>query len=250
MPRFVEGVALAGVLSLGIATLTTQRPSGVHVCVGTDRVLRLAGAEDCPAGQAAYLTEAGGDQRVEHLEATLTDQDRIPEQRFHRFVVPFEVDDSAGNSIFKVKADPRGFVVQLPSGAVEAVATALPTGGFFKVLGPDQDLDLQGVLGVNGKQVLVTVRQGRTPRATLSFDADGKPRIQIQNPSGVGIGVLTQGARGDGLLQLLSFAGRPTVEAGTAASGEGQVQTGPAFGCSGASGMLGLKLPNCIKGNP
>jgi hypothetical protein len=276
MSRILERTVFAGGLGLAsIAALrTTQGPKGVHVCVGADRVLRFEATENCPAGQSGYrLMEAGSvisvppagnpggqatpsslaelnarldgiQQRLANFQAAIADQNRNIADKFRRVVAPFQVDDSAGKPIFLVKANPRGFQLLLPSGEPEAVGSALPGGGFFKVLSPSQDL--QAVIGIDGKTALVTVRQGTTPRGMLSMGADGKPRLQINNPTGEAIAVLTQGSRGDGMLQLLNVAGLPRIEAGTDQTGVGLIRAGPQSACVGG----GLAAPSCIKGHP
>ena len=121
------------------ALLTAQESKGVHVCVGTDNVIRYTSADKCPGGQRLYRLAEVEDEvgiakekdepasavvadlkskidfltkRVANLEAAVgKGSDPGPVRQVK---APFEVVDAAGNPIFVVSdaqpcgGDPKG----------------------------------------------------------------------------------------------------------------------------------------------
>jgi len=288
------GAAIAALALAGIAS-TAAGQQGIALCVGADRVVRVAQAGACAAGetrllvapdqaadarvaqlsqqvqqlqqrvaqlerelaarseadqaQIAELNQQVGqvrgqlaqtDQRIANLERARPDQSPGPA---NRVTAPFEVVDQEGNPIFRVREDPRGFALMVPSGEIVAVSSALPTGGFFKALSADQSRVV--ITAVNGDNAFVAVREGDEPRGTLTLLGDGKPYLVLTNDNGTEILALTQGESGGGYIQLTDASGTPTLEAGTTAAGVGVVRAGPTYNCSG---KMGLIAPDCIVG--
>ena len=179
------------------------------------------------------------------------------------YQAPFAVTDKNGKPIFVVQETPAGPSVELrakgvpvvqfgmgpkgnpgvrvrsPSGQIAASLGAVLEGGFGGVHVYDGTSELpRAFLYGRAEEPMVAVsKNGVTPLAALTVDKDGKPRVAINNQSGVAVASLLPGIDDDGVLRLGDAAGNTMVEAGVA-GGVGQVRAYP-LGNPGA-GLLGM----------
>lgn len=176
---------------------------------------------------------------------------------------PFVVTDKAGKPIFVVQETPAGPSVEVlakgvpavqfgmgpkgnpgvrvrsPSGKIAASLGAVLEGGFGGVHVYDGTSELpRAFLYGRAEEPMIGVSQnGVIPLAALTVNKDGKPRVAINNQSGVAVASLLPGIDDDGVLRLGDAAGNTMVEAGIA-EGVGQVRAYP-LGNPGA-GLLGM----------
>lgn len=241
------------------ATKASAQDSPAPVCVGADRVLRKSSTPQCPYGQAAYLLlgDEGNEPpspakmqaamrdlqaRIARLTADLNRLEQTAATRGSTVRAPFQVVDKAGKAILLVEEEPRSLRVQDPAGHPLAIATALPTGGFFKALTPSENR--VAVLGASNNMALVTVRDGPdTPRATLAVTADGNTALVIMNKQHQNVATLSH--KESGMLQLSNPTGQLRLEAGVTQTDLGAVYVGPGSACVGGDLVL---PPSCLRG--
>lgn len=105
--------------------------------------------------------------------------------------------------------------------------------------------------GADGSGLVQIFQPGGSPIAVLTQDKAGG-LLQIKSAAGTPVANLKTGGEGGGYLQLTNPAGTATVEAGTEADGRGTVKAGPYYKCStraAAAVMVGMiSLPDCIQG--
>lgn len=137
----------------------------------------------------------------------------LEKQSTSRVRAPFEVVDSAGKIVFRVKAGAPGNSFSLYNGSGVASLFGSAFAGLF-------------------------VTPGGKSQVFLGTSPDGKPTLQLINSAGAVATSLQVGARGGGLLQISNAQGHAQVEAGVLDSGAGLVRTFP-NGNPGA-GLVGM----------
>jgi hypothetical protein len=244
--------------------LAAQASKGVHVCLGTDNLLRFTTGERCPQGQRMFrlaevedevgITKERDDppnavvadlktkvdfltRRVTNLEAELRKPDNDPALPT-QVKAPFEVVDKRGAPIFVVTDAPYGLVAR--KGAVH--------------IGRGTAANLNFWVHDAGMRMMLATGEAKTGGgALLLYDRSGRARIDLYSESGIVVGNsagknvvnLFVGPQSAGQLLLRDANGAPTVEAGTLPTGDGVVRAGPAFGCTP---MPALRVPICIRG--
>jgi hypothetical protein len=156
---------------------------------------------------------------------------------------PFTVTDEDGARILEVSAGPRVRVYG-DSSQIVAVIGAIDGGGFFRALNKNQFEASMGVPGL--PQFRLESPVGAL--GAFGLGSDGNTALVLRNTlTGNATVALSQGARGDGILQLMTAAGVVMVEAGTLPEGIGVVRAGPKFKCTGNAGLI---ASDCIQGHP
>jgi hypothetical protein len=245
--------------------VAAQAPSGMRVCVGSDRVVRYAGTGPCAQGQSEYLLGGGGgptppgdwasSAQVAELQSKLdlmskrlgdleqevagSKEEKTLAGKGLKIRAPFEVVDGSDKTIMLIGYDPggyRGFKVFSAGGQPLLFASALETGGMVKAMGPDQQS--QTVTGVNGKFAGIAVRTGTTGRAGLALNTDGTSEMFVANSSGVEVASVRTTSLNSGKIQLTNSSGISVVEAGMSTDGVGVVKVYP-LGSPGA-GLVGM----------
>ena len=244
-----------------------QVSKGVHVCLGTDNLLRFVPGPRCPPGQRLFrlaevedevgITKEREDppnavvadlktkldfltKRVANLEEVAR-KNNDPAER-SRLEAPFEVVDRDGNPILVVTD------AQYPSAKRRGrVHIGRATGGTnYSILTHNQ-----------GGSVVAGIGEGRESGSGSIMLADraGAPRVHlfsetgltINNKQGNAVVELKIGQLGAGQFWLYDAGGTPMVKAGTTAPGVGVVETGPRLKCAPE---MGLRVGDCILGRP
>ena len=266
--RALLGAVLLTVLARPTFTpLVAQASKGVHVCLGTDNLLRFTSGERCPQGQRMFRLAEVEDEvgiakerddppnavvadlktkidfltrRVANLEEVAR-KNNDPAER-SRVEAPFEVVDRDGNPIFVVTD------AQYPAAKRRGrIHIGRATGGAnYSILAHNQ-----------GGAVVAGIGEGRESGAGALMLADkaGAPRVQlfsetgliVSNKSGTPVIELKVGQQGVGAGQfwLYDAGGNPMVKAGTTPPGVGVVETGPLLKCAPE---MGLRVGDCIRG--
>jgi hypothetical protein len=237
---------------LGVSfPLAAQVAGTIHVCVSSDRVMRVEAAQTCPNGQTSYrlaLAGTGGgpgatddksaNAQVPDLKKTidfLRESVANLQKEFAtleqvkaggKVMAPFEVVDHSGKMIFRVRADPRGFEMATAAGQSVAWASALDQGGVFKTRSSVSFPEV--VMGSAGNFGGLAIRDGENQVRAELILSGGKPSLNMNNDNHVGIVSIYQAASGGGWLQLGSPGGQAVVDAGVIAGGKcGKVATYP-----------------------
>jgi hypothetical protein len=254
--RALLAVAACGVVG-GATGSATQ--TGVIVCAGADRLLRIELSGKCPAGTTTYhLVVAAPNSvsdddhtaiqdlksRISALERELSTTRTNKAEVTAHVTAPFEVDDAQGKPIFVVGAGPRGF--ELRSAAGSPIIRA-EEGEFGPVLRIKNETGAsQAVMGISGTTPQVVLRTAGKRRAILYVANSGESQLQLLTESEIPVTALTTGVSGNGSLKLYSSGGDLNVGAGTTAEGVGVVQVGPFGACIGRMAPL---VSDCIKGH-
>ena len=263
--RILTSTMLAAALVQALpANVVAQESKGVHVCRGTDDVLRFTSGNKCPQGQKMFrlaevedevgVTKEKDDppnqvvadlkskidfltKRVSNLEAELKkiDDDSKLEGKVK---APFEVLDKSGNPIFVVTDAPHKSVtrkgrIQVGRGAAGSNFSMLAhNGSGVVVAGMGESGEGAGALGLydrsGGERVVV-----------------GEEGVFVSNNKAVRVAALQSGPAGGGQFWLMNPSGQSMVSAGTLPEGVGTVIVGPGYNCEVAAG---LRVPTCIKG--
>jgi hypothetical protein len=266
--RAAIGVVLVVVVAHAAPTSAhAQESKGVHVCLGTDNLLRFNTGPRCPQGQRLFrlaevedevgITKEREDppnavvadlktkidfltRRVANLEEVAR-KSNDPGER-SRFEAPFEVVDREGNPILVVTD------AQYPSAKRRGrIHIGRATGGTnYSVLAHNQ-----------GGAVVAGIGEGRESGSGTIMLADraGALRVQlfsengltINNKTGNPVIELKVGEQGAGQFWLYDAGGMPMVKAGTTPPGVGVVETGPRLKCAAE---MGLRIGDCIRGRP
>ena len=250
-------IALSLLGGLGAPLLSersaAQGANNVHVCVSTDRVMRVEPGPTCPSGQTSYrlaiVGAMGGaapsnekspdaqvadlKQAIEFLKARVQglEHDVAAEQTANgklgqKVIAPFEVVDQSGKMIFRIRNDRHGFEMANPAGQTVLWASALDIGGVFKtrssVTFPEVVMGSVGTLGA------FVIRDGEdADRVSLELNS-GKATLDLLNNNHTNIASLHQTATGGGFLQLGAASGESVVQAGVTSGGKcGRVDTYP-----------------------
>ena len=230
---------------------SSQGKPSLQVCVGDDRVLRHQANGACPSGTTSYeLSVEGGELDLPPKEEDKASEQRVEELRLKldmlssklldvqkelanaakvkaggKVMAPFEVVDEAGNMIFRVRQDPRGFEMAAASGSSVAWGSALEAGGVFKTRSSASFPEV--VMGSSGNFGGFAIRDAeQRARASLTLTG-GKPSLELSNDNHVGIVSIMQGATGGGHVQLGDATGTAMVQAGTTSGNCGKVETFP-----------------------
>ena len=264
--RNALGIALLCVVAQpSPAPLGAQESKGVHVCLGTDNVLRYTAVPRCPQAQRMFRLAEVEDEvgvakerdeptsavvtdlkskidfltrRVANLESearSRTGDPQVPTQ----VKAPFEVVDRSGNPIFVVADGPHQAVAR--KGRIE-IARAAEGSGYSMIVRNAAGVNLLG-LGqlADGGALFIADAAG----AARVF-ASGIEGLQVRNKSASVVVHLAVGSGGAGQLWLYDAGGRPMVNAGTDGV-VGIVQTGPNNKCTP---QAGLRVGDCLRGRP
>jgi len=279
--RLLLGAASVSMLApASAATLTAQASKGVHVCLGTDNLLRFTTGEQCPQGQRMFrlaevedevgITKERDDppnavvadlktkvdfltKRVANLEGELAKLDDAksasndtknaakPDPKLASQVkAPFEVVDSRGNPILVVSEAVHATVAR--RGRFEVARASTGDNHYSLIVRNAAGI---GVLGLGeldgGGGTYIADAAGKT-RMFSSFDNG----LRINNSSEIGVIHLQVGPGNAGQLWLYDAGGRPMVNAGTDGA-VGVVQTGPNIKCAP---QAGLRVGDCLRGRP
>jgi hypothetical protein len=225
MTRFVERLALMGSFSvLSVAVLTGAK--------STARSLADARIEQ--------LTT-----RLDAVERRLAAVERGTARsgRFGSIVTaPFLVMSENGTRLILSVTSKPSIDVFGDSGRIVASIGEHDGGGFFRALNKNQFEASMGVPGLPQFRL-------ESPLGTLGafgLGTDGNTALVLRNTlTGQSTVALSQGARGDGILQILTAKGDLMIEAGVE-EGVGMVRVGPQWSCVVRMGIL---APACIKGH-
>jgi len=274
MIRTLLGAVVLTVLAQpSLTRLAAQASKGVHVCLGTDNLLRFTTGEQCPQGQRMFrlaevedevgITKERDDppnavvadlktkidfltKRVANLEGELgklddaksASNDTKPDPKLVSQVrAPFEVVDKNGNTVFVVSDALHASLAR--KGRVQIARSV--DGGFSMLV--------RNATGAN----VVALGDDGDGGLVLAADAAGKPRfagssdgVRLYNKSdGLAVHLLASPA-GNGQFWLYDTGGRPMVNAGTDGA-VGVVQTGPNIKCAP---QAGLRVGDCLRGRP
>jgi hypothetical protein len=264
--RVLLGAASVSILAPATAAnLTAQASKGVHVCLGTDNVLRFTTGTRCPQGQRLFRLAEVEDEvgaakerddppnaavadlktkvdfltkRVASLEeATRKGSDPTARSRFE---APFEVVDRDGNPIFVVTdaeysaARRRGriHIGRASGGANYSILTHNQGGAVVAGIGEGRD---------SGAGTMMLADKAGAYRVQL-FSEEG---LTIRNKTGSPVIELKIGQQGAGQFWLYDATGTPMVKAGTTSPGVGVVETGPRLKCAPE---MGTRVGDCIRG--
>lgn len=269
----------ASILLLGTAALAVAAPraaaqaASIRVCVGPDRVLRVAPQEPCVTGRIIALAPAGSEnivdnqqrdakkiaelqQRVSVLEGQLaaartTQEKELADARtemgnmVRRVKAPFIVTDGAGRPLFVVGETGRTVELRNQSGQHVVVVGADADGGYLRTQDPSGGT--QAVIGVKTATPQFVLHIGGRRTGAFYAKSDGLPLLQLFTMSGLEALTLTIGNSGGGKIQLNNAQGLVRVEAGTNMDDLGVVRAGPRWNCGG---KMGLVATDCIVGHP
>jgi hypothetical protein len=251
-------------LATGGRDLTAQASKGVHVCLGTDNVLRFTSGTACPQGQRMFRLAEVEDEvgvtkdrddppnavvadlktkvdfltkRVANLEAEAKKPDNdpgVPTQ----VKAPFEVVDKRGAPILVVtdapyKSVPRKGAVHIGHGSSTNYDVWVHDGGMRPVAA-------MGESTVGGGQLFLA-----NAKSVVTIDLTAEQGIIVGNSSGKGIINLAASERGSGQLLVKDSDGSISVEMGTLPEGEGVVRLGPTRECVPT---IPQRVPLCIRG--
>ncbi|HEY9465603.1 MAG TPA: hypothetical protein VIR54_21050 [Vicinamibacterales bacterium] len=255
------------VVPFSLSRLDAQGNTGVPVCLGADNVLRFAPAGGCPQGQRMFrLAEVGAqipvtsdrgtapsaviadlrskvdvlNDRIAKLETELATRENAAVRS--TVTAPFEVVDSAGNSIFVVTdsdyagAPRRGriHIGRATGGGNYSLLSRNAGGAVVVALGEGRD---------SGAGIVQVADNAGTLRGRFAA-IDG---LEVLNPkSGIAIQLKT-GSAGAGQFWMYDADGTPMIKAGTTEGNVGLLQAGPGNKCVPSVGVA-MRVPDCILG--
>lgn len=269
--RMVTRVTLgAGVLvslvQVSAGGLAAQASKGVHVCLGSDNLLRFTTGERCPQGQRMFrlaevedevglakerddppdaviadlkakidlLSRRVGNLEMEASKAKAASDPKLPTQ----VKAPFEVVDGAGKPIFVVADAPQSSVAR--KGRFQ-IARSVSDDSYSMLV---RNAGGKGVLGLgeisDGGALYIADAAGAT--RMFSSASDG---LKLYGKADIPAVHLTAGRAGAGVFWLYDESGTPMVKAGTLTTGIGTVEVGPNNKCAPEGG---LRIPDCIRG--
>ncbi len=245
--------------------LGAQVTKGVHVCLGTDNVLRHTTAPRCPQGQRMFRLAEVEDEvgvakerdeptssvvadlksridllvrRVATLENDARNRGGDP-QLPTQVKAPFEVVDRSGNPIFVVADAPHQAIAR--KGRIE-IARAAEGSGYSLLVRSAAGANVLGIGQLaDGGAFYVADATG----ATRIFGS-GAEGLKVLNKSATPVVHLAVGSGGAGQLWLYDAGGRAMVNAGTDGA-VGVVQAGPNVKCTP---QAGLRVGDCLRGRP
>jgi hypothetical protein len=193
----------------------------IHVCVASDRVMRLAQAAQCPSGEKdLYFRKAGGAGGVKRDNSSESDRARIAtlEERIrnleesanrgelgNKVKAPFEVTDRDGKRILRVTEERK---VELYNGDGKIVAglVASESGGRFVALSSRNDLTAG--IGAFEKYAGMRVNENGSARIDLGRDDEkGTYRLKVFAPGDALVAAVGQSAAGTGIAIVGDTAG-------------------------------------------
>ena len=257
----------------GAARLGAQASKGVHVCLGTDNILRFTPGEKCPQGQKMYRLAEVEDEvgvtkekedppnavvadlktkvdfltsRVGNLEGELKKLDtdskstsksdpKLPTQ----VRAPFEVVDKSGKPIFVVADVPHA---QVPRKGRIEIAQIVGDNQFSMLVNNTAGKSVAGIGEmIEGGGMYVADATGKT--RVFGSASNG---LQIYNKAEGVVAHLKSSDGNNGQFWLYNASGLPMVRAGTEGT-VGVVGTGPNIKCAPSAG---LRVPDCLVGRP
>jgi hypothetical protein len=288
--RLVLGAALVSVVAQAIpGDLLAQASKGVHVCIGTDNVLRFTGGERCPGGQRMFrLSEVEDEvglakERDEPTSAVVADlKSKI--DFLSRRVANLETDspDVVGDLKGKVdlltrrvanlegetaKRDPVARVaapfevVDRAGNPIFVVADALHGSvgprGRFQIARAVGDNNFTLLVHNSARKSVVGLGEVSDGGAMYIADATGAPKIFGSASSGLRLYgkpdvptvQLTTGPAGAGQLILADEGGRRMVEAGTVPGDGGMGIVRVGPGFKCVP-LASFRVGDCIRGRP
>jgi hypothetical protein len=264
--RAVLGAVLLTVLAEASSTpLAAQATKGVHVCLGTDNLLRFTTGDQCPQGQRMFrLAEVEDEvgiakerddppnaviadlkaklnfltQRVTNLETEFKKPDNDPKLPT-QVKAPFEVVDKSGNPIFVV---------------ADALHKSIARRGRFEIgrgaEGSSYTMVVRSAVGSNLLGIGENADGGgwyvADPTGATRIYASGAEGVKLYNKSTKPVAHLLASPGGNGQFWLYDAGGRAMVNAGTDGT-VGVVQTGPNIKCAP---QAGLRVGDCLRGRP
>jgi hypothetical protein len=278
----LSGAVLSATLMLAFpARLAAQASKGVHVCLGTDNVLRFTSSDKCPQGQKMFRLAEVEDEvgvtkdrddppnavvadlktkvdfltkRVANLEAEFKKVDTDSKTNSNTSAktdpkiptqvrAPFEVVDKTGKPIFVVADAPHAMVPR--QGRIQIAQATTGDNNFSMII---RNASGKGVAGIGelteGGGMYVGDAEGRT-RVFASADNG----LQVYNKNQSVVVHLKSGPGNAGQFWMYDEGGRAMVMAGTLGvdGGIGSVEVGPGRKCV-PTGTL--RVPDCIRGRP
>jgi hypothetical protein len=234
---FGAGCLAAGLVAWLVVDVNAQSKGedGIHVCVASDRVLRLAQGIACMTGEKSLyfkkpdpgVDDAKPDKDTKPGKDTSSDKERIAqlEERIrnledaanrgelgNKVVAPFTVVDRDGKRIFDVDRDANGVRAQVYSASDEGVATmwGLNTGGQFVARSVAAGAgDVSAYLGIfRNRASGVQVLEGGAPRLDLGRDGgSGAYRLKVFGSDGKAVAGIGQNSVGAGTAQVADQSG-------------------------------------------
>jgi hypothetical protein len=255
------------VVPFSLSRVDAQGNTGVPVCLGSDNVLRFAPTGGCPQGQRMFrLAEVGAqipvtndrdtapsaviadlrskvdvlNDRIAKLETELATRENAAVRS--TVTAPFEVVDSAGNSIFVVTdsdyagAPRRGriHIGRATGGANYSLLARNASGAVVVALGEGRD---------TGSGIVQVADNTGTQRGRFAA-IDG---LEVLGAKGGIAAQVKSGSLGAGQFWLYDASWTPMVKAGTTDPGVGVVQAGPGNKCVPSVGVA-MRVPDCILG--
>jgi hypothetical protein len=157
---------------------------------------------------------------------------------------PFIVTTDDGRPILSVFSSPPQLNFFADSGIVATIGEE-NGGGFIRASSTKNAFS--AVMAVPNVAPQFALHNAKGVIGVLYAGKDGKSSLTLRNvQTGFNTVALSQGARGDGILQLMTAAGDLRVEAGVNEDGLGLVRVGPQWSCVVKMGIL---APACIKGH-
>lgn len=232
---FGAGVtAMAALAWLGIAGLAQGSSNGVEVCVGTDRVLRISekgkpcqsGEQRLLLGSPAWADSSKADSKKQDDNSGSQMGSPSRGQLATKVTAPFEVVDSAGRTIMRVREEaPRGMDIFNDKGLIAAHVGVLLSGGGrvyarsggagetapFAVMAYTTDGAVFGMDGPDGKDIFSVSKN-----ALVFYNGQENPVAKMGANAG-----------GNGYFELADSNGIQTVEAGVMTNGRAIVRVYP-----------------------
>lgn len=224
----IGGLAVGG----AAASLTTRlqaqtRDDAVHVCAGTDGVLRVATSPSCAPDQTSlYLATAGpltpkDDKKPDDASAALQKRIADLEKRVaeleemankgelgNRVTAPFVVTDETGRPIFEVVRDSAR--LYNTSRKVVAAMAAAQDGGVL--MGRTSDGTAAAYLGAVSGFTGLEVKVDNKARVDLGEMPTKRAGLMVMNAAGEMLAAIGEGTQNEGLAAVLDSQGNYKAE--------------------------------------
>ncbi|HMF11125.1 MAG TPA: hypothetical protein VKE94_02435 [Gemmataceae bacterium] len=243
MLGFTTGCVVAGLCAWAVTDLRAQTQPGIHVCIATDGVMRLATGDTCPPNQqSVYFQKAEGDlddakpdsspcaseaRRIAALERQIKELEDAGARGDgpKTVVAPFEVVDRSGKRVFLVDAEGDGPHAEIYNSAGVGVARmwALPSGGQFMTQassGPGSSTYF-GVFADGKANGLRILDAGKTRLNVGQDEANGRYLLKVFNKSGKPVAAIGENNLGTGTAQVADAEGRIRADLLVLGSGQG-----------------------------
>jgi len=214
--RSAAAVVVAGAAIWTASAATTSDDEGyADICVGQDRVLRVADSEGCPDGEKRLKLSSWKPEKADEQQAKEDEPEKKKgEPARNRVTAPFEVVDRAGNVILRV---------------TEGDADTGGRGAYLYRSGQPVI-----VLGTTGPSLLLS-NDGASPGVWLGIKDEGAGFLDVYRADGVAA-ELGPGSANNTALRIYGEAGKPLAAIGIDAAGNGAVRVGDSSG-SQVAGM-------------